>query len=412
MMQKNEDELLDKWINYHGNIFGFDNLYVYDNGSTSSRIKDVANLFSERGVNFYFDNNDPSDFENKGEVLGKKIIELESTGLYEFIIPLDCDEFVAVLDEEGEISCCSSKIKSELMNHIDSDDVLLFKGQYFNSPLDKDRFRFESNRKCFFRSGTFKSLDIGFHWGKSRLSGGEHRTSLVQFHFHNKPFCLIQSHAREKLKSRVKSFERKDLEEYTGAGFHMTRYFLIDEKDYLADFMVGLYKKINCLANEFSRFGWDWPFARDLEIARKQCDEIFIDLKNTADRHGLKVSEFNSEIFGFLDGLIESDDRIKLSGWVLDENLSGVDDFRLLINNKYFVDLLLICKTARNDVVAKFLTADVNCGFEVFLSKNEIPIALADIKTISIYCSKNSSEIGWPLSNGECVSRWLSHVQI
>ena len=34
MMQKDEVHLLEPWLAYHGYLFGFENLYVLDNGST------------------------------------------------------------------------------------------------------------------------------------------------------------------------------------------------------------------------------------------------------------------------------------------------------------------------------------------------------------------------------------------
>ena len=41
MMQKNEDDLLEPWIKYHSNMFGAENLFIYDNGSTSPLVAEV-----------------------------------------------------------------------------------------------------------------------------------------------------------------------------------------------------------------------------------------------------------------------------------------------------------------------------------------------------------------------------------
>ena len=55
MMQKDESELLDYWLSYHGEIFGFENLYVFDNGSTDSNLQCVLEKYAGLGINFYLD---------------------------------------------------------------------------------------------------------------------------------------------------------------------------------------------------------------------------------------------------------------------------------------------------------------------------------------------------------------------
>ena len=66
MMQKNESELLDKWLRYHGYLVGFENLYVYDNGSESQEIISLLEKYQQFGVNVDFEHNQRADFEGKG----------------------------------------------------------------------------------------------------------------------------------------------------------------------------------------------------------------------------------------------------------------------------------------------------------------------------------------------------------
>ena len=50
MMQKDEALLLRPWLLYHGLLFGFENLYVYDNGSTSDAVLAILREFAAVGV--------------------------------------------------------------------------------------------------------------------------------------------------------------------------------------------------------------------------------------------------------------------------------------------------------------------------------------------------------------------------
>jgi len=167
MMQKDESELLDYWLSYHGDIFGFENLYVFDNGSADSKLESVFDKYRSLGVNFYLDFAGRDNYLAKGQHIGKKIKELDEKGLYDFYIPLDCDEFVAVFDKGGLVSCCAKDIFEELQRHVKTQDVLTFKTQLYNSPLSKDWFIEMYWPKTFFRSGTYLSLDEGYHWGKT-----------------------------------------------------------------------------------------------------------------------------------------------------------------------------------------------------------------------------------------------------
>ena len=76
MMQKNEEDLLGPWIQYHSELFGAENLYVYDNGSTSPIISEILADAQAKGVNVYLEYSKKSDFEGKGDILADKIQQL------------------------------------------------------------------------------------------------------------------------------------------------------------------------------------------------------------------------------------------------------------------------------------------------------------------------------------------------
>src|SRR5271170_8315503 len=114
MMQKDEDLLLRPWLLYHGYLFGFENLYVYDNGSKSTRIFETLREFADIGVHVDLSFTRQEDFENKGAILGEKIKEFKNSDLYDIAIPLDCDEFLAIHDFNLGVICSRSLIRSEI----------------------------------------------------------------------------------------------------------------------------------------------------------------------------------------------------------------------------------------------------------------------------------------------------------
>lgn len=56
-MQKNESKLLEAWIKYYGYLFGFENLYILDNGSNEDAVFSILKKYSRVGVNIYYEHN-------------------------------------------------------------------------------------------------------------------------------------------------------------------------------------------------------------------------------------------------------------------------------------------------------------------------------------------------------------------
>ena len=110
MMQKNERILLEPWILYHGDLFGFENLFIFDNGSTDEIVITVLQKYEKRGVNINRAYNSKSDFEGKGNLIADKIRSLDQCNYYDFFFPLDCDEFIACHDIDGNIKLKPKKL--------------------------------------------------------------------------------------------------------------------------------------------------------------------------------------------------------------------------------------------------------------------------------------------------------------
>lgn len=356
MMQKNEDELLWSWFSYHASIFEANNIYILDNGSTNPSVLSTLHRIESMGATVITKYKTKLDYESKGDIIGELINNLEDKN-YDFFIPLDCDEFFATFDKNGKVSCDKQDIMHELNNHINSKDALVIAGQLFNCPLSDTHFHLQETRKTFFTKGSFKSLDQGYHWGKS-MSLGEHRTNITHFHFHNKPFNILLEHSREKLKGRVSSFEPEYLKTYNGLGNHLVRYFLINEEEYLSQFDNIAYIETNALYNALHKNNLPMPYSNSTNI--------------------------NYSSKGFIDNISfnKSLSQIIFNGWVYLEK-KEITSFIFISSGHEISRVNYFKKTARPDVANHLGIKNNLVGFDVECIVN--PEQVKNIKVIPVF---------------------------
>lgn len=356
MMQKNENELLDSWFNYHASMFEANNIYILDNGSTNPSVLSSLQRIESLGATIITKYNTNLDYELKGEILGDLINSLDEQE-YDFFIPLDCDEFIATFDKNGKVSCDKNDITDELSKHVNSKDALVIAGQLFNCPLSNTHFHFQKTRKTFFTKDSFKSLDQGYHWGKS-ISLGEHATNITHFHFHNKPFDILLEHSREKLKSRVASFDPEYLKTYDGMGSHMVRYFLINEEEYLSQFEQISYTETSSLYNALKECHAKMPYEASLPI------------------------DFNSK--GYIDNITFNEEllKIRITGWAYlkDKKLSS---FIIRSNGEDVSRVDISDYIVRQDVASYLNIKNNSLGFDVDFNLN--PEQINNLKVIPVY---------------------------
>lgn len=356
MMQKNEKELLDKWIKYHSEIFSLTNLYVFDNGSDNEQTKELLLNWEQKGLTVNWGHSTKQDFENKGKILGETIKELEKTGTYECFIPLDCDEFLAVQLDKDTVSCEPEDIYSEILSHSDCKDVLLIDAQFFNSPISRKWFHRFENRKCFFMKDTFESMDVGFHWGKVKNSTKEKKTHLVQFHFHNKPFQDAREHARNKLALRVESFDKEYLATYKGSGRHLTKYFLLSEQEYLKQVLLAPFCNIGSLANKFDDLAIEWPYNSTLEYSLS-----LISPNSTLNIEDIAAT-LHRRVRGSVDQISLHNECLRLDGWSSQMDKSPIVQF-ILVGESGEQEIAADVAVFRADIAKLFGFKEKKFGF-------------------------------------------------
>lgn len=234
MMQRDESMLLEPWLRYYGYLFGFDNLTVFDNGSLRPDVLATLDRFEASGVTIYRGYAGQENFEGKGYHFGNIIRGWDHGGDYDFALPLDCDEFLAVLDRDG-ITCGRTAIHRLLDGLADEKRALGIEFSMFNAPGRTGTYHPRRYPKGFFARDTFEGLDRGFHEPVSRY-GGSRDTGLTYLHYHNKPFAAARAFAAWKLAGRIDLSRPESWEGYTGSGNHLLPLMRMSEADYLHQF--------------------------------------------------------------------------------------------------------------------------------------------------------------------------------
>jgi len=201
IMQKNESDLLPSWIAYHSNLFGLENIYLWDNGSTDPNVIAFLKQQAKLGLNVYWSAQSGIDFRRKGVLIGERIRDLQTTDRYDFFIPIDCDEFLALDTPDGPTTD-ALKISNMLDSYkVDQQQNLLGMNYCFTNVLGKrDAFRKYPHRKSIIRAGTFKEMDHGFHYASLINSEERIDTSFTFVHYHYKPYKIIYEHAMAKMR--------------------------------------------------------------------------------------------------------------------------------------------------------------------------------------------------------------------
>jgi hypothetical protein len=193
---KDEYDLVGDWLLYHGNLVGYENLYIIDDSSEDPRTLTTYQKYYELGVHFYRAGTYLND--GQGDAFTKVMSQFKDDDL---LLGLDADEFVYSKDVDGKITCDPTKIIEKFKNCFVQKDIEIFAfGEtYLHSvPENCDHFRpaveihnFSGpgdmvSRKLFYRASTFVNTGCGNHTGKS--SGGINVTvvpGLGLLHFHN-----------------------------------------------------------------------------------------------------------------------------------------------------------------------------------------------------------------------------------
>lgn len=221
LMTKNEKYLIKHWIQYHGEIFGYDSLHIIDDSDDI----DVLNYYKSidhLGITLY--RNKDSNLNNLADKITSIMHSLKDS--CDFLIKLDTDEFI------GRYYVNTNDISIDKSDILDSINSLEINGNKYrvlysirsnptkdlNDPLEYQIFcnpYFEEGYKSFFYSQTFQYCDLGCHNGtliSPYNSSIYNKTNLVIIHYHNQKFEQYIDNCKRSVISHGVIFENDSIE--------------------------------------------------------------------------------------------------------------------------------------------------------------------------------------------------------
>jgi hypothetical protein len=262
-MQKDERDLLPLWIRYHGELFGYANLFIYDNGSCEEVLSLLHTVQRKFGVCVEYDRTSWRDFENKGDTFGQQICAWSQNKAADFYFPLDCDEFVAVRHAKG-YTCRPEHIHRSLrLLKPQQDTAIAVSERLDNSWQDETIFfKIPRAKKLFFGNTKVAGLSVGFH--KCQHPSAETASNIVYFHFHNRPYRELVRLAKDKLFPRLQSQDTDDhqvLRSYEGRGSHLVQCITSTEEDYATWLQSHSVVKTEAVKDRFAELGCRSPWS-------------------------------------------------------------------------------------------------------------------------------------------------------
>jgi hypothetical protein len=228
LMQRNEDVCLQPWLRYHGALFGDENLFVLDHHSDDAGVLETLAAAAVRGVHV-MRLAAGADYRQKGDYVSYAMRQAEAG--YDFVLPLDCDEFVAMRLPCGQPSCAPGEIL-DYFETLPASGLAFGVAENFLNMLGRPETFFAlPYEKVFFRGGHCGVVDHGSHkvlWPLMRVHG----TRLVYVHFHHKPFARLRRAAMEKLAPFVDVNDEAALAAFRGPGAHLVLHLQKTEAEY------------------------------------------------------------------------------------------------------------------------------------------------------------------------------------
>jgi hypothetical protein len=194
LMTKNEIHLIKPWIQYHGEIFGYENLHIIDDSDDV----DVLNYYKSINhlpINFYFNEN-----QNLNNVIDNinNIMTSEKNNC-DFIIKLDTDEFIGIYNNKTDNVSIYKEIIRNSFNNLTINGYKYKCSYTLNTlPLDSRNNPLEyiyfskpcfTDFKTFFYSKTYLHCDLGSHVGcvisPYEKDNIHNETNICIIHYHN-----------------------------------------------------------------------------------------------------------------------------------------------------------------------------------------------------------------------------------
>lgn len=220
LMQRNEVNALEPWLLYHAHLFGMQNLCVIDHGSTHPKVHNTLSWYEQDGLKVVRLPAE-ADYRRKGDFVTEQLQAPDAQGGYDFLLPLDCDEFLALRRDAGGFTCGRAEIFACLESYRGRTETLEVKQNLINVLGHPGRFWAFDYQKVFFTGGNLGIVDHGSHTDVSGRGNGLLETPLVYLHFHHKSWAEHVKAGKEKLRPFVDVDNPEALKGFQGIGWHL-----------------------------------------------------------------------------------------------------------------------------------------------------------------------------------------------
>ena len=232
MMQKDEEALLEPWLKYHGDLFGYENLFVFDNGSTLSSVIQTLEAYERVGVHLDKSHPTVADYAMKGEIIANLVRSLQAQKAYDVVFLMDCDEFVVLKDGNG-----ATINRERILQHAEAmqgnSALLRVSTQFFNVINRPGEFARGTHTKTVVAlDGTFERSDHGHHFCTTSTGNVYSPCEFAYVHYHYKPLALLQEHARAKLAPFLNVNDLDAVKNFTGPGHHLCGYLTMTNDEF------------------------------------------------------------------------------------------------------------------------------------------------------------------------------------
>jgi len=197
---KDEYDLIEDFINYNSYLFGVNNVYIIDNGSTHPKVLEVYDKFISKGGTIY----KHLDYTNGGQGEAfTKFMNIHKNDC-KYLFGLDTDEFICLNNQDNYNSCDRDTIIKYLEN-LSGDITMLKISKYFHSVVDIENENYINNKieypcrninyfkiekggswynKWFFKGNSFISAGVGNHNGTT-LNEKKKLSKISYYHFNS-----------------------------------------------------------------------------------------------------------------------------------------------------------------------------------------------------------------------------------
>jgi hypothetical protein len=196
-MVKDENDIVREWIIYHGELFGYENIFVIDNYSTDGTYEIIQEYKGLINIG------KAKNYKDKG-ILMKSLIN-KSCLPNDIAFPIDIDEFIVYYDNNKIISD-----KTTINNYMNNlRDAHIYKANYIVSNITDNTAQGYKNAIVETKYGTYQNYDNhakSFFKLKNYNGAIDHGNHIHTNNYFLTKICLVHYHCRNLFQMKKKIY--------------------------------------------------------------------------------------------------------------------------------------------------------------------------------------------------------------